>query len=68
MERKKILTQHYFRFITASMLVGLACALLAFTLKYLTEYFERHLFKFIQGKYSALFIVLPTIGITALFF
>lgn len=50
------------------MLVGLASALLAFTLKHLTEYFEYHLFNFIQGQYSGLFIILPTIGITAIFF
>ncbi len=50
------------------MLVGLASALLAFILKHLTEYLEQHLFQFIQEKYSALFIILPTIGITAIFF
>jgi CIC family chloride channel protein len=68
LKRKKIVTQHYFRLITASMLVGFGSALLAFTLKHLTEYFEHHLFNSIEGKYAVLFIVLPTIGITAIFF
>lgn len=68
MERTKIVTQHYFRLIVASMLVGLGSALLAFTLKHLTEFFEHYLFNSIAGKYSALFIILPTIGITAIFF
>ena len=68
MERKKIVTQHYFRLITASMLVGLGSALLAFTLKHLTEYFEHHIFNAIEGKYAVLFIILPTIGITSIFF
>lgn len=68
MERQKIVTQHYFRLIVASALVGLTSALLAFSLKHLTEYFEHHLFNTVVGKYSALFIILPTIGITAIFF
>ena len=50
------------------MLVGLGSALLAFTLKHLTEYFEHHIFNAIEGKYAVLFIILPTIGITAIFF
>lgn len=68
MERQKIVTQHYFRLIVASALVGLTSALLAFSLKHLTEYFEHHLFNTVVGKYSAFFIILPTIGITAIFF
>lgn len=68
MERKKILTQHYFRLLFASLLVGLASALLAFSLKHVTEYFQHHLFNSIAGKYTALFIILPSIGITAIYF
>ena len=68
MERKKIVTQHYFRLIAASMLVGLGSALLAFTLKHFTEYFEHHIFNTVRENYAALFIILPTIGITAIFF
>ena len=68
MERKKIVTQHYFRLIVASMMVGLASALLAFTLKHLTEFFEHYLFNFVQNRYTVLFIILPSIGITTIYF
>lgn len=50
------------------MMVGLASALLAFTLKHLTEFFEHYFFNFVQNKYAVLFIVLPSIGITAIYF
>lgn len=68
MERKKIVTQHYFRLIIASALVGLGSALLAFTLKHLTEHIENFLLSYVSEKYSLLFIILPTIGITTIFF
>ncbi len=68
MERKKIVTQHYLRLIIASMLVGLASALLAFALKHLTEYFEHHIFNLVNNKSTVLFIILPSIGITAIYF
>ena len=60
--------QYYFRLVVASVIVGLGSALLAFTLKHLTEYFQHHIFDSIAGRYSALFIILPTIGITSIFF
>ena len=50
------------------MMVGLASALLAFTLKHLTEFFEHYFFNFVQNKYAVLFIILPSIGITAIYF
>lgn len=68
MERKKIVTQNYFRLIVASLIVALGSALLAFSLKHLTEFFEHHLFNSIAGTNAALFIILPSIGITAIYF
>lgn len=68
LERTKIVSQHYFKLILASILVALASALLAFTLKHLTEYFEHFIFKTVNNSYTALFILLPTIGITAIYF
>ncbi|WP_226064250.1 chloride channel protein [Kaistella polysaccharea] len=68
MERNKIVSQHYFKLIAASLLVGLSSALLAFTLKHLTEYFEHLLFKTVSNWYTPAFILLPTIGITAIYF
>ena len=50
------------------MMVGLASALLAFTLKHLTEFFEHYLFNFVQNRYTVLFIILPSIGITTIYF
>ncbi len=67
MERKKIIIQNYFKLITTSIAVGLACALLAFSLKWLTEYFEHAIFNSVQN-YSTAIIFLPTIGITAIYF
>ena len=68
MERTKIVTKHYFRLIVASAIVALGSALLAFTLKHLTEYFEHLFFNKINNFNSIYFIFLPTIGITAIFF
>lgn len=68
MERSKIVTQHYFRLIAASLIVALTSALLAFTLKHLTEYFQHHIFNFLENKYALALIFLPTIGITSIFF
>lgn len=68
LERKKIVTQHYFRLIIASLIVGLGSALLAFSLKHLTEYFQHYLFKSVSGSYVSLFIILPSVGITTIYF
>ena len=50
------------------MMVGLASALLAFTLKHMTEFFEHYFFNFVQNRYAVLFIILPSIGITTIYF
>lgn len=68
MERKKIVTQHYFKLVIASLIVGLGSALLAFSLKHLTEYFQHYLFRSVSGSYTPLFIILPSVGITAIYF
>lgn len=68
MERKKIVTQNYFKLIIASIFVGLASALLAFTLKHLTEYVQHHLFNAVRGKQNLLFLIFPSVGITAIYF
>ena len=64
MERKKIVTKHYFRLIVASAIVALGSALLAFTLKHLTEYFEHLFFNKINNFRHALYVYLnhPQIG------
>lgn len=68
LERKKVITYHYFKLIIASLFVGLCSALLAFSLKHLTENMEHKIFSTVNNKYSAAFILLPTIGITCIYF
>ncbi|MDQ6532175.1 chloride channel protein [Flavobacterium sp. LHD-85] len=67
MERHKIIHRNYFKLILISIFVGLCGALLAFSLKKLTEFFEHCLFN-IASNYSAAIILFPTIGITAIYF
>lgn len=69
MEKKKIIvTKHYFRLIVASAIVGLGSALLAYILKKITEYCQHHIFNEVGSNYTALFIILPSVGITAIYF
>ncbi|WP_245169075.1 hypothetical protein [Marnyiella aurantia] len=65
MERKKIVKQHYFRLILASMAVALASAVLAFSLKHLTEFLQDRFFSAASG-YTMLYILLPSVGITTI--
>lgn len=67
MERQKIITRNYFKLASTSTLVGLCSASLAFLLKHLTEFFEHYIFNAVN-HYSLVLIVLPTIGITAIYF
>lgn len=68
MERKKIQRHYYFRLILISALIALISSFLAFSLKKTTEFFQEHLFEFANHGKSWLFIFLPTIGITAIYF
>ncbi|MBA5247611.1 chloride channel protein [Marnyiella aurantia] len=67
MERKKIVKQHYFKLILASMAVALASAVLAFSLKHLTEFLQDRFFSAASG-YTMLYILLPSVGITTIYF
>lgn len=67
MERKKIVKQHYFRLILASIAVALASAVLAFSLKHLTEFLQDRIFSAASG-YTMLYILLPSVGITTIYF
>lgn len=67
MERQKIINRNYFKLILISFIVGLCGALLAFSLKKLTEFFEQYLFNAVSN-YSIVIILFPTIGITAIYF
>ncbi len=68
MNRKKVTLHNQFKLVLISLFIGLASALLAFTLKHLTEYFEMAIFHKAKFVNPLLYIVLPTIGITAIYF
>lgn len=68
MERKKIQRHHEFRLAVISVLIGICCCFLAFSLKMLTEYFQELIFNGAEKRSVLLFIFLPTIGITAIYF
>lgn len=68
MERKKVILHNYFKLGQVSCLVSLICALMAFSIKHLTEHFEVKVFYWVQSHHPFLFILLPTVGITAIYF
>lgn len=68
MQRNKIVLHHHFQLVLTSLCVGLFCSLLAFSLKHLTEYFEEEFFHLAGTSLSLLYIVLPCIGITIIYF
>lgn len=68
MERRKIITNGYFKLILASLIIGIISAILAYSLKHITEYFEHKIFNTITKYNPFLFILLPTIGITTIYF
>lgn len=68
MKRKKIQRHHYFRLVIVSLLVSICACFLAFTLKVITEHFQKMIFLFAEKENTMLFIFLPTIGITAIYF
>ncbi|MDH6253453.1 CIC family chloride channel protein [Chryseobacterium sp. H1D6B] len=68
MKRKKIQRHHYLRLILVSVLISICASFMAYSLKFITEYFQKLLFHFAENKYSIFFIFLPTIGITAIYF
>jgi CIC family chloride channel protein len=68
MERSKIIHYHIYKLVLISLLVGILGSIMAFFLKYLTEYFQERIFKVASENNSLLFILLPTIGITSIYF
>lgn len=68
MERQKIITRNYFKLTTTSVFIGLLSALLAFSLKHLTEFLEHRIFNSVTNFHPILLIILPTIGITTIYF
>lgn len=66
--RSKVVFKNYFRLIMASILVSLLSCGLGYSLKHFTEYAEEFVFHHVQSFSPLAFIVLPTVGITAIYF
>ncbi len=67
MDRAKIKRHYYFKLLIFSVIVGVAASILAWLLKTITIYFQELLFDSAKEK-SWMFIIFPTIGITAIYF
>ena len=65
--RKAIIRFHYFKLILVSIIVAFLSVLLADSLKKITGFYEDEVFHKVSHT-PLLFILLPTIGITAIFF
>lgn len=68
MDRKKIIKQHYWKLALVSAGIALFCCLLAYTLKHATEWFEVTALQWISQTRTWLFLLFPSIGITAIYF
>ena len=68
MNRKKITYHHTFKLILASALVSICSLILVFATQQLTEHVEHFVFHRITHTQKLLFIFLPTIGITSIYF
>lgn len=66
--RKKILLYHYTRLFTVSLFIGLVCAILAESLKRLTEHTEHFMYNRIEETEPLLLFMLPSVGITIIYF
>lgn len=68
MDRKKIIKQHYWKLAFVSVGIALVCCLLAYTLKHATEWFEIAALQWIFPTRVWLFLLFPSVGITAIYF
>ena len=68
MTRQKVQAHNYLKLITSSLFIAVTASVLALSLKNLTEYFQEHIFEWAEKTSVYFFIILPTIGITAIYF
>jgi len=66
--RKKVVRYSYLKLIGTSAVVSILCCLLAFSLKHSTGYVQEELFESVSSWDPRLLIILPSIGITAIYF
>lgn len=68
MKRKKITYQNYLKLILTSIVVSLCSVLLVYATKHLTEHIEHLIYQKAESNLKFLYIFLPTIGITSIYF
>lgn len=66
--RKRVIQYNYLKLFLSVILVSSISCLLAFSLKHLTEIFQHRIFDAVRGWNPLFFIVLPSIGITCIYF
>ena len=66
--RKKVVRYSYLKLIGTSAVVSILCCLVAFSLKHSTGYVQEELFESVSSWDPRLLIILPSIGITAIYF
>jgi len=66
--RKKVINYSIFKLVLVAVLVAVCCSVLAYSLKHLTEFFQEKLFHTVGKINTVLYIFLPTVGITAIYF
>lgn len=66
--RRKIVRNSYAGLISNSLLIGLICSFLAYSLKHVTATFQDKIFEKVEETNTLLFIVLPSVGITIIYF
>lgn len=68
MNRKKITYSNIFKLILASVIVSICSIILVFATQQLTEHLEHLIFHEVSSFNKLLFILLPTVGITSIYF
>ncbi|HTO17355.1 MAG TPA: chloride channel protein [Edaphocola sp.] len=68
MDRTKIQKQNSYKLILVSLVISAVASFLAYTLKIITEFFEEHIFEFAKSMDLLPLFILPSIGITAIYF
>lgn len=68
MNRNTVKRQNSLKLILITVLVSVICILLAYSLKIFTELLEHAIFHLVEHEYRLLFILLPTLGITSIYF
>jgi CIC family chloride channel protein len=66
--RKKIIRSNYVKLVGISIIVSIICCLISYTLKHLTGQVQEYLFEEIIATENRLFIFVPSVGITAIYF